>query len=482
MKLYKYLLFILIAGYYSAVSQSLIIERTDINNDTSKFVTATYNFSFNILLEGVPNSNSVAFKLNYNLPEFVKFSQWKQGDYNVLQVVNLNNDDGTASLIVGVSSGLEPVPAHITMPKVIELEFTVVKNTPNHTNLFMNFELPKATAINLDTGVAVALNAESLNYRVHSYINVWPGDSDNSGEVDHLDFVPVSQYIGIGSISKGIRTFKRQTSSALWTPQRVLTWDSSIVTFADCDGNAEITTSDMLIVTYNLGKDTLNPYGTVDNDSTSKVQEPKVVFSENNADVYFLDIASEFPFISAAGTVELEDENCQFVGLNNGSVISDDYYIHSFKNSNLIHFVIASKNKLHCQNLSGTLAKFIFKKDFNDIKPIIKVKELNAIDNLGNVFNLNNKLTNVFDNNINEEISISNHQSFLNISSQKDISECNIYDLLGSEIKNYTNNRNNINISFENQNNGLYLLNIRTINKNYFYKVMIIENKIYFIN
>ncbi|MBX3044286.1 MAG: T9SS type A sorting domain-containing protein [Candidatus Kapabacteria bacterium] len=425
MKLIILILILLMQGYYCAYSQNFIIKRTDVLNEDARFVTATYKFGFEIYLDGLPKSNSISFRLIYDQKDYIKFSQWNQGDYNVLQAVNIDIDEERSSLIIGVSSGLFPQPDENTLPKVIELEFVVLKNAPNLENLFMTFDRPVATALDSTGGISIPISTQPLNFVIHSYVNVWPGDTDNNGAVDHLDFVPVSQYIGMGSATKGFKSFKRHASSALWTPQRVLTWDSSAVTYVDCDGNGDITTSDMLIVTYNLGKDTLNPHGKTEEPDRIQSKITNQIFADESNYSYPVQISSERDFSGVAGYIELLSESNEFVGIDLGKLLPEDNYLHFFQKDNYIYFV--SSNELKSKNKSKTGE--IFKLVFNSENPSFAIRELNAIDFSGNIFSLKglSSITNTED-----EVEISINNTMLNVMSHNIINYIEIFDISGN--------------------------------------------------
>ncbi len=456
MKSILFLFFVFVLGYYSANSQNLIIKRTDVLDSNATFVTATYNFGFEILLDGVPNSNSISFKLNYNLSEYVKFSQWKKGDFDVLQAVNFDNGDGTASLIIGVSSGLYPQPLSNPTPKVIELEFVVVKSAPNLANLFMSFERPVATAIDSSIGSNIPITSEPLNFTVHSYVNVWPGDTDNNGVVDHLDFVPVSQYIGMGSGTKGFRSFKRQASSALWTPQRVLTWDSAAVTFVDCDGNGDITTSDMLIVTYNLGKDTLHPHGKPDvNGIPQKEAITNIMLSEDNI-VYPINISANSKFSGVAGYFEILDDS-EFIGIEKGNLLPSDNYLYFFQKENRVYFVSSNANLVENSLDYGNIFNLVFKNNDQGELPNIIIKEIKAINQNGSIFDLNS-LTSVDDSDIEFEFNYTNNQIL--IQSDSEIQSLEIVNIFGQQISSNDYFSKSISQEIGNLESGVYFVKI----------------------
>lgn len=460
MKLYIFVILLIFQGFYCAFSQSFVIKRTDVMDAEATFVTATYNFSYEIYLDGVPNSNSVSFRLVYTNSDNIKFSQWKKGDFDVLQAVNRELEDNNAELIIGVSSGLTPQPENNTMPKVIELEFVVLKSAVHETDLRMTFERPVATAIDSGIGRSVPISAEGLNFRVHSFVQVWPGDTDNNGIVDHLDFVPVSQYIGMGSATKGFKSFKRQASSALWAPQRVLAWDSAAVTFADCDGNGDITTSDMLIVTYNLGKDKTKPHGSDDGEKISQDIYKAKIFSNENTVLYPVNVSAIDDFTGVAGYIELTG-NHKFLGIETGEMLPENNYLHFFQNDNIVTFVSGNSQQYRNTKSQGNLVNLVFEKINSDDSYPFVIRELNAISDSGLIFSLSG-ISSVKNSIYDIVFSINN--DILTIESPIEILNLKIYDNEGKLLTSEQVRSQNYNHNIGNYYSGIYFIHATTLN------------------
>ncbi len=472
MKLNICILFAILLGYYSTSSQTLTINRTDVHNPDADFVTATYTFSIEVFLEGLKNSNSVSFKLNYDHSDYVKFSQWKRGDYDVLQAVNFDNEDGTASLIIGVSSGLIAQPDENTTPKVIELEFVVNKNAPDLETLIMTFERPVATTLDIFVGEKIPLTTQTLRYFIHSFVEVWPGDTDNNGIVDHLDFAPISQYIGYRSTSDGMRSFRRQNSSAMWVPQRSLTWDSAMVTFADCDGNGDITTSDLLIVTYNLGKSIDNPFGGVNSikQNEKSINNEKEIFASQLYEIP-IKINTNRQFTGIAGTIELIDNIDNFSNISLGNILPEDSYVYYFPKGNLVHFIISNQNNNYNILNKGTIFNINYLN--KTLNPSYIIKDLYAIDKSANIFELSTLISSV-NSNIDEfDIRYSNNNIYILYS--ENIEKVSLFDIMGNCLNNYSISRNNQIIDVSNLSSGLYFIKININNTNYFRKISIIK-------
>ena len=196
---------ILILLAFSAVSvysQSVIIKRTDVDSSRYGFITATFTFGMDIYLQDLPKSNSVAFQLKYNKSNFVKFSQWLEGDFGLPQVVAFEDTSGYGRLIVAVSNGMTTIPDSIKTPKVIHLEFVVMQTALNADVVNFSFDRPVATTITDGLREIIDLKSDSIAYDVHGFVYVWPGDTDNNGLVDHLDFAPYLSMLVSGLIQK----------------------------------------------------------------------------------------------------------------------------------------------------------------------------------------------------------------------------------------------------------------------------------------
>ncbi|MEW5766312.1 MAG: right-handed parallel beta-helix repeat-containing protein [bacterium] len=80
---------------------------------------------------------------------------------------------------------------------------------------------------------------------------VWPGDTDNDGDVDAADVLPIGIYWGqTGSARVG--------ASTSWKVQTVYIWSTEAASYADANGNGTVNASDVLVIGLNWGK-THNP-------------------------------------------------------------------------------------------------------------------------------------------------------------------------------------------------------------------------------
>jgi hypothetical protein len=386
------ILILLAFSAISVYSQSVIIKRTDVDSSRYGFITATFTFGMDIYLQDLPKSNSVAFQLKYNKSNFVRFSQWLEGDYGVPQVVAFEDTAGNGRLIVAVSNGLSSISDSIKNPKVIHLEFVVMQTANNAEVVNFSFDRPIATTINNGTREIVELKSDSINYDVHGYVYVWPGDTDNNGLVDHLDFAPISQYVGFGSATKNMKSFKRKSGSAIWGPQRVLTWDSASVTYADCDGNGDITISDMLIVTYNIGKDS-SVYKTnkVKDDIQAKIPPP-VNYATKTSISIPLKINNIDTLLAVCGELDLSQFAGKYtiLGIERGELFDEFPYNFSIINNdqNRLNFALGSYTKAKAKNNSGIIAYLIAEPKTNINDSYINIDNFKGITTSGKIVGL----------------------------------------------------------------------------------------------
>ncbi len=240
-------------------TQEITLTRTDVDSTRSSFVTATLNFSLLVKLENVSNVTGVTFVLIHNLPDYVKFSNYKifefgkQGSTFVYPFYDPVS--GTENIYFGILSGDTIGSTGYNSPIVAEFDFTILPSAPNGQTLTFYFSEPKAIVSEGDTGLIVNLNFNAYSFTIHSFVEVWPGDANNNGNVEINDITTIGLFLGYGSSKMNFRSFRRPNASTFWIGQLCLAWDSIPITYADCDGDGEVTLNDMLIVPLNFGKE-----------------------------------------------------------------------------------------------------------------------------------------------------------------------------------------------------------------------------------
>lgn len=455
---------VFIATVQALSAQSIVVKRTDVDSSRYGFVTASYTFGMDIYLKDLPKCNGVAFQLNFNQSEVIKFSQWLPGDFGKPQVIPMLHPDGTSNLIIAVGLGNNTIPDSIAEPKILHLEFVVLQNAINASTLNFNFMQPVATTIVNNVREIIAINAESIEYTIHGFINVWPGDTDNNGIVNHLDYANVTKFIGLGSATKNMKSFKRKSGSAIWAAHRVLTWDNAEVTYADCDGNGDITITDMLIVSYNMGKDTLISSVKKDVDDLQEdFPSPEVFDAPDYIKVPLL-INPELDFITAVSTFNLSEilKTHEFIGVEVGNTFPEKPFVYYVLDDNdKLHLAVGSYLREHSQGNSSNLCNLVLRnKSGNTLNiPSVNPNMLRAITNDGYIFNLNFSLSDVNDNN-NPELQISLNDDLMEINAPFDILSVEIIDIFGQIVKTESVNGMSHQILLSNLSSGLYLARI----------------------
>lgn len=237
-------------------SQSVIIERVDVDSSRAGIVTAGYGFEVAISMEGIENVNNVSFKLVYDNADVIFFSEYQLADFEDEDNVFIKPPKpGEGALTVAAFSGQTLKESDLDDPEVITLRFTVAKAAPNGTEVTFRMENAFATSyVDSVGGESIELSGEEFSFTIHGFVEVWPGDANQDGTVDPADQNTIGLYLGEGSLSPNMRAFKRGAPSTRFYPQRVLLWDAPALTHADCDGDGDITVEDGMVVFLNEGK------------------------------------------------------------------------------------------------------------------------------------------------------------------------------------------------------------------------------------
>jgi len=455
---------VFIATVQALSAQSIVVKRTDVDSSRYGFVTASYTFGMDIYLKDLPKCNGVAFQLNFNQSDVVKFSQWLPGDFGKPQVIPMLNPDGTSNLIIAVGLGNTTISDSIAEPKILHLEFVVLQNAANASTLNFNFIQPVATTIVNDVRAIISINAEPIEYAIHGFISVWPGDTDNNGFVNHLDYANVTKFIGLGSATKNMKSFKRKSGSAIWATHRVLTWDNAEVTYADCDGNGDITITDMLIVSYNMGKDTLISSVKKDADDLQEdFPKPEVFDAPDYVKVPLL-INPELDFITAVSTFNLSEilKTHKFIGVEVGNTFSEKPFVYYVLDDNdKLHLAAGSYLQEHSRGNSSTLCNLVLRNKAGNNLNVSGVNPnmLRAITNDGYIFDLNFSVSDVNDEN-NPELQLSVNGDLMEINAPFDILSVEIIDILGQIVRTKSVSGMSHLMHLSNLSSGLYLARI----------------------
>lgn len=447
------ILIVFFLGGSQLISQSIFIKRSDVDSARFNFVTASYPFTIDVYISDLAKTNGVAFELDYSLAKYIKFSQWRIGDYSTPQVVAFEDTMGTGKLVVAVSSGENVQSDSNLTPKVISLEFVTLQNAPNNLVNVFNFVKPVATVIDSNGRSSVFLNADTSYLNIHGYVSVWPGDTDNNGLVDHLDFAPITQYIGFGSLTKNMKSFKRKSGSAIWGPHRVLTWDSAAVTYADTDGNGDVTISDMLIVTYNLNKDT-NTYKAKKNSDEIQSKLPAAIYYDlSNVKRIPINLNQNINLYAITGIIDISNFRDKVIGIEPGNIFTSHPFNYSIKQNGQLSFALGSYTRELSLN-NGIIGNIVVADDF-----VANIRDyfidLKGIDKLGNIVELQS--INSVNDLAPEEVDFNSDK----INFNSPFNNVYVYDVIGNCIYTFKNQQN---INTSNWSYGLYFLQIQSNN------------------
>lgn len=184
-----------------------------------------------------------SFRLDYD-ESVLSVTDDEAGDFLGSDVVYSSDDDATAGEIgIGVSrkSGAGGVDGSGVVARV---RFEVGEDVPDGTSL--PFSLLEVEADNPE-GDSIALDPRSLEVTVRQGLAVWPGDTNNDGEVDQADVLPLGQYWGTTGPARDSKTCQ-------WSSYTVEPWSPEAATYADANGDGEVDQADVLCIGQNWGR------------------------------------------------------------------------------------------------------------------------------------------------------------------------------------------------------------------------------------
>lgn len=243
----------------SAQAKIKIIRTKDVDASSMHFITATKKFSLDIVLEGVANYSQVNFELRYNNAGAISYSGYESTNSSFLKSsigvkASSNQISGTGSVLVNAQAD---IGANNNDPNIVRLIFVATQDGVNQSDISFSFNTPMATTENGGVRVISNLYGVSSRYNIHSFMDIWPGDTNGDGVVDQRDFTLIGLFYGNvgGTGASGlINGYQRDPASTIWSAQRALAWDSVRVTQVDCDGSGMIDMSDILVIFANYSK------------------------------------------------------------------------------------------------------------------------------------------------------------------------------------------------------------------------------------
>ncbi len=457
-------------------AQSLSLVRTDTDAGRSHFVTAGYLFGVEIAADSLDSCYRILFELEYNNISSIQYSGYRPvfPSTESKLIVNPQIDSLSMKGVIAVVSLLSESPENETYdnPHVIRCNFVVSQNAVHNTSSVFILKNIKAYVKRADLDTVISIEPDTVIYKIHGYVDVWPGDADNNGKVENLDFYKITSYLGQGSLIKGSKSFTRNPASTIWLAQQSLAWDSVGAQYSDCDGNGYITPEDMLVVLQNFKK-THSVIGTIMSVDYNAIEASEQI------DSYDYSIPINVNYSGALkGVVGEIDLNGLPFGCNLVGVKPGDYFN---CNDNIIFFQMDEVDGKAFFALGRQEQPFESSKDKNiayllfdgclmqniAINPIIKGVDYNGFfvdlyqtTEISEENNCNNStLTAEFDG---KEIKITDFN--LNIES----CQISIFDVTGRMIfsneMEFNNQRNEIFLTCPNLTSGIYYLNFLSNN------------------
>lgn len=368
----------------------LKIVRTDVDSVRNGFITACHKFGIDVIAENTMNCNGVSFDLVYNQSDYIKFSGYRVRDLKTVYVNHNELTNNYARVAVGAASGDKAWEDAVDEPVAVHLEFVVVSTAPDYavSQLFAEFEFQQPGAVVIrDTGaVTINLPVKKINYKIHSYVDVYPGDADNNGIVDTRDYLPIDRHNGTGALTKNFRSFKRENAGTMWYPQRVLRWDSAAVTYSDCDGNGDITIADGLITSANMDKTHESAMRALSNEPIKGLYSAENIAEDGDIRVPIA-VSSRREFIALSGRAEIP-QGFEIKGVEAGDFFDDSPTIicKPSGDGRSADFLISRSDRK--SKASEGIAGYLVLTGSPSTLPDITTKNLTAITDYGMLFGI----------------------------------------------------------------------------------------------
>lgn len=450
------LILLLILFNLDIFSQSIKLVRTDVDSTRKDFVTATYMFGFDVVIEDLENCNNASFQLKFDNSEYIRYSGATLNDFKDSGTVFIYEYTEPGSneiyLNIGVFSGQPLSENNFDNPNLLRLEFVVTPTAPDDERVTFTFINSFGSTYQDGAGSSVQLASTPTLLDIHGYVDVWPGDTDNNQVVDNVDWTTVYENLKFKERFPGYRSFKRENATTNWYPQRSLVWDVEDATYADCDGDGEISVTDGLVVLLNL--------------STAQggiVKEPVIQKLQNNENLIPVYIEHHRNYRGIFGQLEFDNFNIEEI--IPGEVFNNaDAMFHV--EHNVLDFALGNMSNKNFVDKSG-IAFYIKTKEKIE-NPNLNFIQLRGISETNTLFNLHQSALSVEKDN---KINVVYSAGQLSIESKERVNSFKIIDIRGNLLsENINTNQTKIDLI-----SGYYLVVIESDKKQIKYPLMILK-------
>ncbi len=194
----------------------------------------------------LPNLSKIKFSVRFSNPNWIQSvpKQIEPGDYfgpaDAIYFDPLEQSPGRITIETGRKDGNA---ASDTSGIVARIDFYTDLYTPDSTVVLCIFDNVSASDA---TNQPVHLNQEKISLTIRG-IEVWPGDTNNDGVVDHFDLLPIGQCYG----QKGpVRT----NAGTSWRAQYCTRWKPLEATYSDANGDGLVDNQDAAVIDRNWKK------------------------------------------------------------------------------------------------------------------------------------------------------------------------------------------------------------------------------------
>lgn len=192
---------------------------------------------------------TVYFRFNPEQLEFVNVEFGNQFGINAVSNVDASNESN-GTIVFYQGSGDETLVSGVYQIGI--LTFKVRENaSPGLVELSVN-NLIGQNLLSVPFLFVPEFGTVMINDKQNTKAIVWPGDTNNDGEVSEIDILPLGMYYGLSGP-------KRPFESINWEGFETDYWELPAATFADTYGNGLVDINDLNGINQNFGKMIPNP-------------------------------------------------------------------------------------------------------------------------------------------------------------------------------------------------------------------------------
>jgi len=252
----------------------------------SQFVSHVFNA--NVTVRGLKTISELRFDLFYSNPEYVFMKPeagLKPGPlFDSSTILDFRQDKANGKIHFAIKTS---IPVHIKddAAALLTIPFSTSDDAPFDGR--SDFAIDNISALD-SVGKPLFLLTQPDDIFFYG-IPIWPGDTNNDGEVNAVDIIPIGQFFHVQGVARRDRNLQ-------WSKQITIPWYNVKSTYADANGDGIVDQRDIQPIGINWGnrRDNANSYLSVFSPAETAGQDSALIFlkaAETQNDSFWVDVA-----------------------------------------------------------------------------------------------------------------------------------------------------------------------------------------------